>query len=110
MRESVGETQGNRSPGEMGLPPQSSGRGVFASRESFILLLGWSGSHRARAGPLGAAGRCLIIAQPIAPMQGKTGGLSWVTVQTSSQGQWGVGGDATEMCASEVIKSSMSLG
>lgn len=40
MRESVGET-GNRSPGEMGLPPQSSKeRGVFASRRVIHLASG----------------------------------------------------------------------
>ena len=94
MQESVGET-GNRSPGEMGLPPQSSkGRGVFASRRVIHLASGleWEppGWEPGPGEQLGDADHCFQPAKPLCREQ--LGASTGDTVQTSSQGQWGVGG------------------
>lgn len=110
MRESVGET-GNRSPGEMGLPPQSSEeRGVFASRRVIHLV------SRLGAGPLGTVRRCLITAfnQP-SPCAGNTWGPQLGIQSRPAPRANGVSGGCTETSGNgcgqgEVIKSSVSLG
>ena len=93
------------------------GEGCLLLEESFILLLGWSGSHRAGSQALGNSwampDHCFQRAKP--PCREQLGASTGDTVQTSSRGQWGVGRDATEMSGNgraqgEVIKSSVSLG
>ena len=93
------------------------GEGCLLLEESFILLLGWSGSHRAGSQALGNSwampDHCFQRAKP--PCREQLEASTGDTVQTSSRGQWGVGRDATEMSGNgraqgEVIKSSLSLG
>ena len=86
--------------------------GCLLLEESFILLLGWSGSHRAGSRALGSSwampDHCFQPAKP--PCREKLGASTGDTVQTSSQGQWGVGGMLLRCVQGEVIKSSVSLG
>lgn len=51
---------------------------------------------------------CFQPAKP--PCREKLGASTGDTVQTSSQGQWGVGGMLLRCVQGEVIKSSVSLG